>query len=179
MALHTDRGAVHRWHRRLVLAHVLATVAVVALLVVVVTISSRRSLSAGFLLLLLVIVLTAEVFQLGYHCYVWGTRAALSTPAVITTAGLRMTVAQGEVFLPWDAVGAMSVRTTKFGRVLTVHPHPGVRVDSPGVSLPFRERTWSRVLQHGLRLGERGLVEDLDHVAAAIYSASAGGVTVR
>lgn len=125
------------------------------------------------------IVLVGQVFQIGYHCYIWGARSAVQIPLVVSAQGLSFNTARGPVRLPWPAIESMSLRSRFFGRVLVIRPQPGVRVDSPGVEICYPARTWARAVRSGLMLGSRGIHETLDQVAAAITSASDGRLRLR
>lgn len=103
-----------------------------------------------------------------------GAQSQTRTVLTLDAAGIRSSIPQGEVSLPWGAIERVSVRSRGRWRILTFHLVPGLTAQSPGVTTTLPSRAFATLGKLGFQIGELAIDTPLDTVSAAA-SAFTGG----
>lgn len=100
-------------------------------------------------------------------------RAAAAASRVMTVDGHGMwfavtAPAGGEVYLPWDAVGDVTVRRVRSSPVMMVRVRAGVLPGHPGAYGLGNQRLWKALNGNGMWVGLRDVEPGADEVLAAV-----------
>lgn len=180
----TDRAAIGRRVKRglqLNFSLVLLAGAAVAGLVVMGITSLDISGPAFGLLAGAVLGLTLVMYSVVWMLTgptMWIVRREIPMVLIADASGLWIAVpgtADGFVFLPWSAVGAVKVRGGGKGKGLTVGLRPGVRPDHPG-AMGLMDPIAYNAARRGVRVNTLGTTADAATVRTVIdqYRAGAG-----
>lgn len=114
------------------------------------------------------------LFAVVQFATVRGAQSVARTVLTLDADGLRGSIPQGEVFLPWGAIERVSIRPRGKWRILTFHLVPGLTAQSPGVSTTLPPRSFAALGKLGFQIGEVAIDTPIDTVSAAA-SAFTGG----
>lgn len=114
------------------------------------------------------------LFAVVQFATVRGAQSVARTVLTLDADGLRGSIPQGEVFLPWGAIERVSIRSRGKWRIMTFHLVPGVTTQSPGITTTLPQRSFAALGKLGFQVGEVAINTPLDTVSAAA-SAFTGG----
>ena len=114
------------------------------------------------------------LFAVVQFATVRGAQSVARTVLTLDADGLRGSIPQGEVFLPWGAIERVSIRSRGKWRILTFHLVPGLTAQSPGVSTTLPPRSFAALGKLGFQVGEVAIDTPVDTVLAATNAFTGG-----
>ena len=167
LVLKSNRSAVDRTFRPIVVMYAIVTTALCALIVWAATLIGEL---APLALFLLVPVIMAG--SLSVYCYSWGATRAIEWPLQISRAGMLFCTPRGRVEFGWEAVTDVRITQHRLTQQLTVRLHPNAGPGAPGVVTTVPEGGWRLIRRSGVRLSLRVVTCDPTDLAAAIAALS-------
>lgn len=172
LVVRSDNAKLRARFRAILIMHVLLLVIMLASLGLLGAAGLLGEDGLRYAVWVFVILIAGQVFQIGMHCFHWGSRLAISQPLTLDGWGLEFQGQQGTVRVPWEAVTEIRQRAVLGNRILAFMLHPEAVPGQNGVE--GDSTYWRRYQKSGLQLGAIGLVPGFETILPAVQHYSQG-----
>lgn len=169
LVVHTDAAAVRTRFRTLLVANALLAVVALAMIGFLAMLDLE---SIRYFVWVFIVLMISPVYQIGFVCYQWGARQAISEPLTLDAWGVEIRQPEGTLRVPWEAVPEVRQKSWFGKQMLSFQLHPQAVPGQNGVETnPAR---WSRYLKKGVNFMSFGIAPGFETILPAIAHYSQG-----